>query len=165
MCDSQLCLFQLISLGLGPSLEHEIQTNTPAVDLLVQLCYTSAKELRMKAEHQPVGLSLEVPKNPLIPWKVGDATVEFDSLDPNGRNAGMAALVMELPPIVRRPARGPCSATCLHFACNKPEMQAWLNGDDLSLVDKALSRNRKLQEMRNGIVSNSAWKLLRCAAC
>ena len=101
MCESQLCLFQLISLGLGPSLEHEIQTNTPAVDLLVQLAYTSAKENRLPAAMQPQGLSLEVPKNSLIPWKTGDDTVEFDGLDVAGRNTGIAALVMELPPIVR----------------------------------------------------------------
>lgn len=101
VCESELCLFQLISLGLGPSLEHEIKTNAPAVDLLVQLAYTAAKEGRLTAEMQPKGLSLEVPKNMLVPWKVGDATVDFDGLDVLGRNAGIAALVTELPPIVR----------------------------------------------------------------
>lgn len=99
VCDSQLCLFQLISLGLGPSLEHEIKTNAPAVDLLIQLAFTSAKENALKGEHQPQGLSLEVPANPLS-YKKGDPTVEFDGLDQLARNAGVVALITELPPVV-----------------------------------------------------------------
>ncbi|KAI5478234.1 ubiquitin-conjugating enzyme E2 Q [Pseudohyphozyma bogoriensis] len=141
VCDSQLCLFQLISLGLGPSLEHEIKTNAPAVDLLIQLAYASAKENAMKPEMQPQGLSLEVPKVPSVAWKKGDPTVEFDSLDVAARNAGVAGMIMELPPV--------------------PEMKAWLDGDDLTDNDKQLRRNRKLADMRGGAISNSAWKLLR----
>ncbi|KAK4700785.1 ubiquitin-conjugating enzyme E2 Q, partial [Phenoliferia sp. Uapishka_3] len=142
VCESELCLFQLISMGLGPSLEHEITTNSPAVDLLVQLAYSATKENRLKADMQPSGLELEVPKNPLAQWKTGEATVKFDDIaDLQVRNNSLASLITELPPI--------------------PEMQAWLNGDDLNEVDKSLSRNRKLQDMRKGSVSNSAWKLLR----
>ncbi|ORY89473.1 hypothetical protein BCR35DRAFT_300675, partial [Leucosporidium creatinivorum] len=140
VCDSQLCLFQLISLGLGPSLEHEIKTNAPAVDLLIQLAFTSAKENALKGEHQPQGLSLEVPVNPLT-YKKGDATVEFDGLDQAARNAGVVALITELPPV--------------------PEMRTWLTGEDLSDNDRLLNRNRKLTDMRDGGISNSAWKLLR----
>lgn len=100
VCDSQLCLFQLISLGLGPSLEHEIKTNAAVVDLLIQLAYTSAKENALRGEHQPQGLSLEVPTNPTAPFKKGDPTVEFDSLDQIARNAGVVALIGELPSVV-----------------------------------------------------------------
>lgn len=100
VCSSNLCLFQLISLGLGPSLEHEIKTNSAAVDLLVQLAYTSAKEGALKGDHQPAGLSLEVPKNPNIPWNHGDPVDDFDTLDLASRNTGVWALISQLPPIV-----------------------------------------------------------------
>lgn len=33
-------------------------------------------------------------------WKIGDKTVDFDSLEVQARNVGMAALINELPPIV-----------------------------------------------------------------
>lgn len=95
----------------------------------------------MKAEMQPQGLSLEVPAAPHLPWKKGDATTDFDTLSVPERNAGMAALINELPPV--------------------PEMKAWLDGDDLSESDRQLGRNRKLVDIRGGAVSNSAWKLLQ----
>jgi ubiquitin-conjugating enzyme E2 Q len=141
VCESELCLFQLISLGLGPSLEHEIKTNAPAVDLLIQLAYCAAKEGGMKAEMQPKGLSLQVPKDSTATWKKGQPTVDFDSLDVNDKNQGIIALISELPPV--------------------NEMKSWLNGDDLSANDKQLTRDRKLIDMREGIVTTSAWQLLR----
>lgn len=100
VCESPLCLFQLISLGLGPSLEHEIRKNTAAVDLLVQLAFISAKEGGLPILVRPQGLSLEVPKNPSAIWKAGDPTVDLDSLNEVDGNAGLAALINMLPPIV-----------------------------------------------------------------
>ncbi|GAA5881505.1 hypothetical protein JCM1840_007127 [Sporobolomyces johnsonii] len=143
VCDSSLCLFQLISLGLGPSLEHEIVTNASAVDLLVQLAYVGAKEGGLKGELLPNGLSLEVPKDKLDgTWVRGDETVDFDTLpDDSSKSAAVAALILELPPI--------------------NEMKTWLTGEDLTENDRMLSRNRKLSDIRDGVVSSSAWKLLR----
>lgn len=43
----------------------------------------------------------------------------------------------------------------------QPEMRTWLTGEDLSENDRLLNRNRKLTDMRDGSISNSAWKLLR----
>lgn len=102
VCDSSLCLFQLISLGLGPSLEHEIQTNASAVDLLVQLAYVSAKEGTLKGDFLPKGLSLEVPENKFEgSWVKGDPVVDFDTLQGDGdKQRGVASLILELPPIV-----------------------------------------------------------------
>ncbi|KAM0753059.1 hypothetical protein T439DRAFT_323673 [Meredithblackwellia eburnea MCA 4105] len=141
VCESPLCLFQLISMGLGPSLEHEIKTNAPAVDLLVQLTYFATKENRLKLEQQPVGLGLSVPKNLYAPFKIGDETNDFDSLDQTQRNQGLVSLISELPPII--------------------EMQAWLNGADMTHTERSLNKTRKLVDMRDSGISGSAWKLLR----
>jgi len=43
VCDKPLCLYQYMSLGFGPSVEHEILTQPYVVDLLVSFCYTAAK--------------------------------------------------------------------------------------------------------------------------
>lgn len=42
VCDKPLCLYQYMSLGFGPSVEHEILTQPYVVDLLVSFCYTAA---------------------------------------------------------------------------------------------------------------------------
>lgn len=40
-------------------------------------------------------------------------------------------------------------------------MRVWLTGEDMNDNDRLLNRTRKLSDMRNGTISNSAWKLLR----
>ncbi|BGP16562.1 hypothetical protein JCM10213_000526 [Rhodosporidiobolus nylandii] len=143
VCETPLCLFQLIALGLGPSLEHEIITNTAAVDLLVQLCYTAGKEYGLKDELLPAGLELKVPKDKFDgTWTPQDETVDFDGLtDDHLQCQGVAALIMELPPI--------------------SEMKVWLTGEDMTEDERVLNRTRKLHDMRGGIISTSAWRLLR----
>jgi ubiquitin-conjugating enzyme E2 Q len=42
VCNKPLCLYQYMSLGFGPSVEHEILTQPCVVDLLVSFCYVSA---------------------------------------------------------------------------------------------------------------------------
>jgi ubiquitin-conjugating enzyme E2 Q len=59
VCDSPLCLYQYMSLGFGPSIEHEILSQPRVVDLLVSFCCASAREGRLK--DFPCGLSLDVP--------------------------------------------------------------------------------------------------------
>lgn len=59
VCDSELCLYQYMSLGFGPSIEHEILTQPYVVDLLVSFCYKSASTCKLK--EYPDGLSLSVP--------------------------------------------------------------------------------------------------------
>ncbi|GAA6060017.1 hypothetical protein JCM10212_001175 [Sporobolomyces blumeae] len=143
VCGSSLCLYQLISLGLGPSLEHEITTNASAVDLLVQLAYVSAREGGLKGDLLPNGLSLEVPETRHDGnWRKGDPVVEFDSLPSDvEKQRGVAALILELPPI--------------------NEMKRWLLCEDLTEGERAMNRLRKLSDMRDGSVSTSAWRLLR----
>ena len=41
VCSNPLCLFQYMTMGLGPNVEHEIVTEPSVVDLLVSLCYSS----------------------------------------------------------------------------------------------------------------------------
>ncbi|GAA5893568.1 uncharacterized protein JCM6883_003563 [Sporobolomyces salmoneus] len=142
VCESSLCLYQYLNLGLGLSIEREIITNTSAVDLLVQLAYVSAKEGRMKAEAFPSGLGLEVPETKYDgTWTKEDPVVDFDTLKTDlDRQTGVCSLILELPPI--------------------SEMKAWLVAENLPNDDKLMGR-RKLSDMRDGVVSNSAWKLLR----
>lgn len=111
VCESSLCLYQYLNLGLGLSIEQEIITNASVVDLLAQLAYVSAKEGRMKAEAFPNGLGLEVPATKTDgTWKKGDAVDDFDSLESDlERQTGVASLILELPPIVR--AGSPSSLT------------------------------------------------------
>ena len=59
VCDSELCLYQYMTLGFGPSIEHEIIAQPYVVDLLVSFCYSSAASRRLK--EYPDGLSLTVP--------------------------------------------------------------------------------------------------------
>ncbi|KXT00322.1 hypothetical protein AC578_6467 [Pseudocercospora eumusae] len=58
VCDDSLCLYQYMSLGLGPSIEHELIAQPYTVDLLVSFCYSSA--LARKLKDFPDGLSLTV---------------------------------------------------------------------------------------------------------
>jgi ubiquitin-conjugating enzyme E2 Q len=59
VCDNPLCLYQYMSLGFGPSIEHEILSQPKVVDLLISFCYTSARHGRLR--DFPSGLSLAVP--------------------------------------------------------------------------------------------------------
>lgn len=59
VCDKPLCLYQYMSLGFGPSVEHEILTQPYVVDLLVSFCYAAAYCQRIR--EYPTGMSLSVP--------------------------------------------------------------------------------------------------------
>ncbi|KAL5115888.1 hypothetical protein ACEQ8H_006204 [Pleosporales sp. CAS-2024a] len=59
VCDNPLCLYQYMSLGFGPSIEHEILSQPKVVDLLISFCYASARVGRLR--DFPTGLSLAVP--------------------------------------------------------------------------------------------------------
>ncbi|KAF7934519.1 hypothetical protein EAE99_002970 [Botrytis elliptica] len=59
VCEKPLCLYQYMSLGFGPSVEHEIKTQPYVVDLLLNFCYTSAFYARIR--EYPTGMSLSVP--------------------------------------------------------------------------------------------------------
>jgi ubiquitin-conjugating enzyme E2 Q len=60
VCDSSLCLYQYMTLGFGPSIEHEILTQPYVVDLLTSFCYNSAFSRKLK--EFPDGLALMVPQ-------------------------------------------------------------------------------------------------------
>ncbi|KAK4543230.1 hypothetical protein LTR36_005780 [Oleoguttula mirabilis] len=59
VCDQPLCLYQYMTLGFGPSIEHEILAQPYVVDLLVSFCYTSAASRKLR--EFPDGLALMVP--------------------------------------------------------------------------------------------------------
>ncbi|KAF2261935.1 hypothetical protein CC78DRAFT_520848 [Lojkania enalia] len=61
VCENPLCLYQYMSLGFGPSIEHEILSQPKVVDLLISFCYTTARSGSLK--DFPTGLSLMVPPN------------------------------------------------------------------------------------------------------
>lgn len=61
VCDRQLCLYQYMQLGFGPSIEHEIITQPKVVDLLISLCHIGASDRRIKPRQLPKGLGLRIP--------------------------------------------------------------------------------------------------------
>jgi len=65
VCSSPLCLYQYISLGFGPSLEHELVVRPTVVDLLVSFCYSAAAYGLANSccpiRDFPVGLRMRVP--------------------------------------------------------------------------------------------------------
>lgn len=74
VCPDPLCLFQYITMGFGPSVEHEVLTQPYVVDLLVTLCYASlqpgyqayspaqATKPKYAIRDFPTGLRLKVAK-------------------------------------------------------------------------------------------------------
>ncbi|EPE33440.1 UBC-like protein [Glarea lozoyensis ATCC 20868] len=62
VCSKPLCLYQYMSLGFGPSIEHEILTQPYVVDLLVSFCYAAAWNKKLR--EYPTGMSLAVPLLP-----------------------------------------------------------------------------------------------------
>lgn len=75
VCDQPLCLFQLLSLGFGPSIEHEVIAQPYVVDLLVSFCYNSAASRRLKSF--PDGLDLMVPPIDTASYNVVDSMTPF----------------------------------------------------------------------------------------
>ncbi|KAI5209859.1 hypothetical protein E4T39_00594 [Aureobasidium subglaciale] len=65
VCDSPLCLYQYMTLGFGPSIEHEIMHQDKVVDLLISFCYSSAYLGRLK--DFPTGLGLNIPQSIVSP--------------------------------------------------------------------------------------------------
>ena len=59
VCSKPLCLYQYMSLGFGPSIEHEIISQPLVVDLLVSFCYASASPNQLR--YLPTGMALMVP--------------------------------------------------------------------------------------------------------
>ncbi|OJD31309.1 ubiquitin conjugating enzyme [Diplodia corticola] len=80
VCDSQLCLYQYLQLGFGPSIEHEIISQPKVVDLLISLCWASARTGRLKQKHLPRGLGLRIP--PVATLKLAARTNPSSSVYP-----------------------------------------------------------------------------------
>lgn len=59
VCSKGLCLYQYITYGMGPSLEHEIKSQPCVVDMLVSLAYARAKA--GKLNDFPTGLGILIP--------------------------------------------------------------------------------------------------------
>lgn len=64
VCSKPLCLYQYMSLGFGPSIEHEIITQPHVVDLLISFCYTSVTYRKLR--YLPIGMALMVPAPKMI---------------------------------------------------------------------------------------------------
>lgn len=59
VCEKPLCLYQFVSLGFGPSIEHEILTQGCTIDLLLSFAFAAASTYKLR--DFPHGLSLTVP--------------------------------------------------------------------------------------------------------
>ena len=58
VCSRPLCLYQYMSLGLGPSIEYEIMSQPDVVDVLISFCFASAHANRLN--DFPTGMNLLV---------------------------------------------------------------------------------------------------------
>lgn len=65
VCDKPLCLYQYMSLGMGPNIEHEIINQPWVIDLLISFTYAAAKANNLTT--MPLGLSLKVPGEAVLP--------------------------------------------------------------------------------------------------
>jgi ubiquitin-conjugating enzyme E2 Q len=79
VCENPLCLFQYMSMGFGPSIEHEIIAQPYVVDLLISFCYSSAKSGSLK--DFPEGLSLKVPFPTMQDYQISSNGYETPSSD------------------------------------------------------------------------------------
>ncbi|KAI0466373.1 hypothetical protein F4859DRAFT_526825 [Xylaria cf. heliscus] len=64
VCGNPLCLYQYMSLGLGPSIDQEIINQEYVVDLLISFCYASLQPIaegKVRMREFPSGLNLQVP--------------------------------------------------------------------------------------------------------
>jgi len=83
VCENQLCLYQYISLGFGPGIEHEIVAQPYVVDLLISFCYSRATS--GKLTDMPNGMSLSVPGLDIYPL---DRSGRFNQYtEPTGQEA------------------------------------------------------------------------------
>ncbi|KAJ1338480.1 ubiquitin-conjugating enzyme E2 Q [Microdochium nivale] len=65
VCGRPLCLFQYMTLGFGPSVEHEVLHQPYVVDLLISFCCFSLAEDslgKIGMREVPTGLALKVPR-------------------------------------------------------------------------------------------------------
>lgn len=65
VCSKDLCLYQYMTLGFGPSIEHEIISQPYVVDLLISFCYSRAAT--GKLNEFPSGLNLLGPPRHVFP--------------------------------------------------------------------------------------------------
>ncbi|CAG7554842.1 unnamed protein product [Fusarium equiseti] len=74
VCESQLCLFQYLSLGFCQSIEHEIVNNPNIVDLLVSFFYAAITCNRLR--EFPMGLGLKCAASAFVPSELEPLSVE-----------------------------------------------------------------------------------------
>ncbi len=104
VCSKPLCLYQYMSFGFGPSIEHDIISQPHVVDLLISFCYASAASATLK--NLPNGLSLSVPAPSLLsPRPVGPTYPTFGGT-PNADPGGSRGPKPEKSPAVQ-PTQGP----------------------------------------------------------
>lgn len=87
VCSKPLCLYQYMSLGFGPSIEHEIMTQPHVVDLLMSFCYTSASYQKLR--YLPTGMALMVPSPSLVPQTSMLSSGYYPSPFPSGGPDGI----------------------------------------------------------------------------
>lgn len=80
VCESPLCLYQYMTLGFGPSIEHEIQAQPYVVDLLISFAYSSANSRRLK--EYPDGLALKVPPVDLATYNAPTTDYYYGRVQP-----------------------------------------------------------------------------------
>ncbi|KAJ5605415.1 hypothetical protein N7510_008196 [Penicillium lagena] len=105
VCSNGLCLYQYMTLGMGPNLEHEVRSQPYVVDMLVSLTYARASSGRLR--DFPTGLGLRVPVSDCIRIQFSNliATLENQSPPAGQYTARFHAAQMELLPDKKVPLR------------------------------------------------------------
>ncbi|KAJ5815775.1 hypothetical protein N7474_007552 [Penicillium riverlandense] len=80
VCSNGLCLYQYMTLGMGPNLEHEVRSQPYVVDMLVSLTYARASS--GKLGDFPTGLGLRVPVSDCIRTQASDPNLTTQNQSP-----------------------------------------------------------------------------------
>ncbi|KAK0319615.1 hypothetical protein LTR82_009320 [Friedmanniomyces endolithicus] len=96
VCDQSLCLYQYMTLGFGPSIEHEVLTQPQVVDLLISFCYNGASARKLR--DFPDGLALVVPSVDLAQYHAPDPAFGYRGhAVPQAQSAKASREPQELP--------------------------------------------------------------------
>ncbi|KAK3943456.1 hypothetical protein QBC46DRAFT_351343 [Diplogelasinospora grovesii] len=91
VCSDPLCLFQYMTMGLGPNIEHEIRTEPYAVDLLVGLCYSAIQPRSSQGRSQPIVASQYPIRDFPVGLRIQVPNISREAIAANGLKARVRA--------------------------------------------------------------------------
>ena len=160
VCDEPLCLYQYLSLGFGPSIEHEIIRQPCVVDLLISFCYAALVGNRLR--EYPQGLGVKVPVlTPYCPPNVAEADSSASQLPyptPKPSSSGQGGALPNLATSVRVPVRVRMSEGQLTFV--DPKEQRDLQPGDMFVLTRPISVKKGDVAVPDGLAYHCRSKTL-----